>query len=475
MIMNRRNFLSALAITGASTGLRAGMRPAHRVFAAKPAPLPPLLSAADQLYLRQQARRVMDSAMLKPGEANGKWRNETPYTVHVPGGNMGYPAYWIRDSVMMLESGFISAGELAGWIRLIASTVRQQDWQVRPGVMVPAFAVPDHIDLDGKASYYPGSYDTGTKQGGYPFGKYPPLDDQYYFIHAVYWHWKQSGGLQLFRGEVLTANGPMQLSVLCERVYGMVPHDEATGLCTSGDVKTENAKDFGFCDSVSKSGKLLFPSLLKLLAARQLAEMFAASGAPDKAAHFRNEVAALRRSIAPTFRHAAANAEEAWLYSATGVGNQVDVWGSAYAIYCDALDAATTTKVSRALLRAYHEKSAVREGCVSNVLINDPKNPAGWQDTISKFGVYQNGGYWGTPVGWYLVAMRHADPASAARMARDYVAFLRNHSRADGTAESWEWFNPDTGRNANPLYVATVGLPYGVLRVSGLVENSNMA
>jgi hypothetical protein len=76
----------------------------------------------------------------------------------------------------------------------------------------------------------------------------------------------------------------------------------------------------------------------------------------------------------------------------------------------------------------------------------------------------------GNAVGWYLVAMHNHDRAAAAAMARDYIGFLRNHHRPDGLAESWEWFNPDTGRNANPLYVATIDLPYGCLCESGLID-----
>jgi len=65
--------------------------------------------------------------------------------------------------------------------------------------------------------------------------------------------------------------------------------------------------------------------------------------------------------------------------------------------------------------------------------------------------------------------MAKADPRAAAAMARDFVAFLRDHRRSDGISETWEWFNPDTGRNKNPLYVATVALPYLSLKEVGLL------
>ena len=87
----------------------------------------------------------------------------------------------------------------------------------------------------------------GVKQGGNPFGKYPPLDDNFYFITAVYHHWKLTGNTALWKSKVKTSSGSMKLADLCERVYRMVASDAATGLCIAGNVETENAKDFGFC------------------------------------------------------------------------------------------------------------------------------------------------------------------------------------------------------------------------------------
>jgi hypothetical protein len=461
--INRRTFCSAaaLAAIGRST------MTARHAYAEEP-----LLSSPDQMFLGDQARAILDSARLMPGQEKGKYRNQTPYEVHVPGGNMGYPAFWVRDAVMMLESDFIELAELEGWIRLMSSVLRDRDWNVRPGVVVPAFAVPDHINLDGKATFYPGNYETGSKQGGNPFGKYPPLDDHFYYIFAIYYQWKKSGSTAFFRSQVKTAFGEMQLAELCQRVYHVAPSDPATALCTAGDVDTENAKDFGFCDSVSKSGKLLFTSVLKYVAALRLAELLNAAGFAEKTEALHEDARKIKAAIPATFLHSWPNGKEAWLDSATGVGRQPDVWGSAYAVYSDAVDSPTQAKIGRALVRGYRERTAVREGFVRSVLTNDPANPNGWQKTVSAPGVYQNGGYWGTPVGWYLVAMHKHDSAASAEMARDYIGFLRNHRRPDGLAESWEWFNPDTGRSANPLYVATIDLPYGCLCEAKLIHRT---
>ncbi len=80
------------------------------------------------------------------------------------------------------------------------------------------------------------------------------------------------------------------------------------------------------------------------------------------------------------------------------------------------------------------------------------------------------GRYWGTPVGWYISAMFRADPAAAAEMVKDYLRFLRSHPRADGLTQAWEWCNVESGRFVNPLYVATVALPYISLKEAGLLD-----
>lgn len=431
----------------------------------------PVLSQADENFLKEQARRIVNSARLAAGESSGQWRNTTPYDIHVPGGNMGYPAYWVRDSVMMLGGDFISAEEIEGWIRLISATLRgPEDWHVRPGVVVPAYAVPDHINLDGKPTFYPGNYETGKKQGGYPWGKYPPLDDNFYFITAVYEHWKLTGSLRFFRSEVKTSFGEEKLADLCEKVYQQPSSDLTTGLIVAGDIRLENAKDWGFCDGEFKSGKLLFPSALKYVAASQLAQLFEASGQIKKARRYRNDAAVIKRAIPLNFFHSSQNRGEGWLHSATGVGDQPDVWGSAYAIQSGAVDGPTLQKVARALVRAFQEKTGVRQGCVRQILTTDRVNKGGWQLSISKVGTYQNGGYWGTPTGWYISAIYRVDPKAAKKMAKDYIQFLRSNLRGDGMAQAWEWINPDTGEHANPLYVATIALPYLTLKKSGLLS-----
>jgi len=430
-----------------------------------------ILDGAEAAFLADQARRIVDAARLPAGGSSGKWRNETPYDLRVPGGNMGYPAFWVRDAVMMLGGDLIPAAEIEGWIRLLAGAMNgPADRVPRPGVVIPAFAVPDHINFNGRPTFYPGNYETGDKQGGPPWGKYPPLDDHFYFIGAVYEHWRLTGSTVLFKSKLKTSWGKARLADLCREAYRVAPVDPATGLVKAGDIETENAKDWGFCDAESKSGELLFPSLLKYEAGLRLAALFKAAGEPGRAATYKKEAARIRRALPGTFLRTKEDGKEGWLHSATGVGNQPDVWGSAFAVAIGAVDGDTADRISRALARGYREGTTVRQGWVRHLPANNAANGGAWQVSVSKPGDYQNGGYWGTPAGWVIAAIHRTDPQAAADMAREFVATLRKSLRPDGTAEAWEWFNPDTGKSSNPLYAATVALPYLSLQAAGLVR-----
>ncbi len=441
-------------------------------FAGLKPPPSPVLSESDEEFLGDQARRIAESTLLQPGQRSGKWVNGSGVAIRVPGGNMGYPAFWIRDAVMMLGGPLIPATELEGWIRLICSTIPGPgDWQVRPGVVVPAFSIADHINFDRKPTFYPGNLETGQKQGGPPWGKYPPIDDHYYFLLAVHEHWKLAGDAGLFKSAVKTSWGELPLHELCERVYSTPAEDPATGLCVSA--VAGDAIDFGFCDTIHKSGKLLFPSLLKRLAALKMSELPRAIGDGQRARKWASRADRIRNAIAPTFLRST-DAHEAWLHSATGTSNQPDVWGTAYAVWSGAVGGRAADRLARSLVRAFSEATAVREGCVRHILTSDRRNGGGWEGS-ARIGVYQNGGYWGTPVGWYVAAMARVDPKAAAQMAAAYVRFLRAHMGTGGTTEAWEWFNPDTGANANPLYAATVVLPWLSLRQAGLLRQADRA
>jgi hypothetical protein len=433
-----------------------------------------LLSPEDAVFLHQQAARVVGLARVAPGEKSGSATNTTPYVMHLPDSHRAYTAFWVRDSNMALGADFVPADDVRDWIKLIASTIPSKDWQLRPGVRVPAYFVPDHVNFDGKATFFPASYDETNQQGGGEWGSLPPFDDNYFFLFTVSEYAEMTKSTRLFKSLITTSTGPMLFSDLCLKVFDAIPNDAATGIPLDGDVFQPNkwGKDFGFCDTVQKSGKLLFTALLKYDAALRLAPLYRKIGNSVVADHLDQTAELIKQNLVSTFYHDSEHPGEGWLYSATGVGNQPDVWGSAYAVAVGAVQGETAQKLARSLLRGYRDHSLVRDGCVSEVLQHDPANPKGWQNCVVPFGTYQNGAYWPAGTGWYVMALNTIDPSAARAMAKDYVEFIRANQLKDGTSQAWEWFNPGAHHYEHPQYMASIAFAYGLWNRAGLLGNA---
>jgi hypothetical protein len=431
----------------------------------------PILSAQDQAFLHDQAQRIVNLARVAPGGQSGGRTNSTPYAMLLPDSQQTYIAHWLRDSNMATGADFVSANDVSDWIKLTAATIPTKDWHVRDGVDVPAWSVPDHINFDGKPTYFAGNYEEGDKQGGGGFGALPLFDDAFFFLFDVSEYWRLTGKLDLFQSQVTLQDGTaMKLSDLCRKVFDAIPVDAATGIPDAGTGPAVNVRDFGFCDAIQKTGKFMFTAVLRYDAALRMEKLERAAGDSANADYYRDAAALIKKNLAPTFYHDGDHHGEGWLWSATGDCHQPDVWGSAYAISIGAVDEATAPKVALSLLRGYQDHSLVLGGCVSEVLQHDPANPTGWQKTGLPFGVYQNGAYWGTGTGWYLAALNTIDPEAARAMGVEYVNFLRAHMLPNGTTTAWEWFNPNTNAYIHPSYVATVALVYGTLQRDGLLQ-----
>lgn len=411
-----------------------------------------VLSQRDSEFLRLQSEQLIAKSLLKTAH----------YTVRSPGA--GYGAFWTLDADLMLgPEPFVPVSELAGWIRCVAATSRgATGWNVRPGVVVPAYSVPNHvIPASELPVFYQGTFATDATQGGGVFGKYPPLDDRFSFIDMVYRRYKQD---RQFDYSVLTPDGEIRMPDFLDKIYQASPVDRKTGLVEAAD-NPENATDFGFCDNILKTGKLLMPSLLRYRAARELSEMNGSIGRKAQAKAYAEGAVLLRNSISLTFFQTA----DGWLHSSTGIGNQADVWGTAFAIANGAVTAKLVKPLCHSLLKGYRDGTAVRRGMVREVPSTDRVNGGFWERSAAPQGSYQNGGYWGMPAGWYIAALAKIDLKAAASMAAEYVSSLRSQLDPQGTTAGWEWITADGTGKGSRYYVATVANVYQSLRAAGLL------
>lgn len=416
--------------------------------------------------LHTLAATVLASTKIAPNAKIGERTNTTGFLLRVPGGDHNaYPAFWIRDAAMMLGADFVPADEIEGWVRVIASTqAGVSGRQLKNGLTVPPYSIPDHITLSGAPCWFPGAYD-GDDQGNGVFGFLPPADDAFYFIQMVREHLRLTGKPTLFQSDVKTSEGNTPLAKVCERAFDSVEADDKTGLVVCHAEAGKTRVDWGFCDTVRKTGLCLMPSLLRLQAARDLGVLFQAIGDTSQAVHYSDEARKIRASVKKTFYQIikTENKQEfGLLLSATELGKKDDVWASAYALTINALPAAQATAVARHLLELYQAGGTVVEGQVRHL---PPSDSLGgyWEQCSAAKDTYQNGGFWGTPTGWYISALYRVDKIAAAQMLSEYLAHLQANK---DKGAPWEWINPAKSLTANPRYAASVGLPAVALRAT---------
>ena len=420
-------------------------------------------------WFRNATETLIDASSIAPGQIISAGSNTTGRTLLTPGNNQPgtstYPAFWIRDPGWVAETGLIPADNIWGWITLMAETMQGHTARhLQSGGIIPPYSVPDHINVDGSPVFYPGTYRSDHTQGP-PWGKYPPHDDQYWLVFNTYAYARLTGDWTSFLRAVDTSMGEMQLSQVCELAHNALPVDTATQLCIASSDVAEHIVDWGYNDSITKTGMLLFPSLLRYESAMKLAHLFERNGMPGEASTYFTQAHLLRRAIIATF-YAEDEHHHGWLYSATGIGHQPDIWGTAYAIYLDLLPRELNIAAATYLLRSYQERTTVLDGQIRHL----PTTVGSWEIAQCLPGTYQNGGYWGYAVGWYIYALMQVDQAAGTSLFNEYINYMRDTWDSTLRTCAWECFNPAMNHYQNPGYLATLAVPFSALIRKGLIN-----
>ena len=420
------------------------------------------LPKEDLEFLREMTRDVIQASRVKPGSnGGGKWTitNSCGFALLTPGKDT-YTAYWIRDFSMAVECGFITAEELRDHLVLTCKGQNgPAERKLANGLHVPPWAIPDHINYDGRPTFYPGTYAAGEDQGSGACGRVPPIDDHYEFVHIAYAYWKLTNDTKIFSTEL---NGVRVFERL-EKAFASPTTDAATGLAitTEGD----RAVGFGFCDGETHTGKLLFASLLRYRAAGELAELAVALGQKDRAPKYRKVQKALRASIGPTFAKPAVIG--GWLRASTQLSRQPDVWGTLFALHLNVLGAGQADRARQTVAEAVRRGTITLEGAVRQVPTDmDFSKTTAWERSFCPLNTYQNGGYWHTASGWLIEALWKYERKLALQVFDEMIRHLREQDfrKGPGHGAPWEVF----GRNGsqNPVYMASVALPYSILKRS---------
>jgi hypothetical protein len=417
----------------------------------------PLLSAADYNFLEEMTRDVLESSRIYPGEevANGFGPNNTGGVLIRPGGRDCYPAFWIRDYAMSLESGLIPPEEQRHMLQLTASTQCTQTWITRHGSMIPYGAIADHVRVDdGNPIYFPGTY-SFEEQGTPEFGTLPPISDQFFFVHMAYMYVKSTSDRSILHLEI---NG-LKLIQRLEIAFQTAAVRSNNPLVHT----TENLRgvDFGFRDVQVITGDLCFPSILKFRASLELAWLFEQLGLSSQAASYANTSEKLKKLIPEVFSDS-----RGMLKASTGKSCQADVWSTALAVYLGILEEDALEKSCLFLTNAYLEGTLAHRGNIRHILTSDDfSETTAWEISMAQKNNYQNGAYWGTPVGWVVYAISRVNWKAAQKLALEYITELRENDYRKGVefGAPYECFHP-AGNRQNPVYLTSVTSPYGVFR-----------
>jgi hypothetical protein len=331
----------------------------------------------------------------------------------LPQAGAGYDAFWLRDYAYMLE----------GCPEAFSERQLREACLLFVEKLAPDGSGVDCVKLDGTAVYKPGLGTMGEN----------PVADGGPFTVAVAWH-----TYQRLKDRALVERIVDRL----EKTLRAVPRDRPTGLVYIRPAGYDRCP-YGFMDTVRQAGDVLFCSLLLIQADRQLADLLDVVGRGEDAKALRAEAERLVPAVRRTFWD-----EQVGLFRAATVRcREHDVWGSAFAVYLGVASEEQAGRVARYFKQHYGE--ILERGQLRHL----PKDEY-WESARPR-DEYQNGGYWATPVGWFVYTLDRVD----SKMADQTVVEMVRDFQARGVTE---WVRGE--RTAVKNYVASAALPLAGVR-----------
>jgi len=390
-----------------------------------------------------------------------------PVTVYLPGGDDKYPSFWIRDAVMECRASFISVAEMKTMLSVI---LHHQNGSMRRelanGLHIDPWAIPDHINLPGLgiegfqrafppgAVFYPGTYSTTNDQGDGSFGLRPADDDIYETVDLARLISEAESREEAADFLRTVVDGISIIKRLHNGMTAMMVEKE-TGLHVNSP---ENWAASNFHDALRPMGFIALTSCLRFRAAKSMARFFEILGDAENAEDYSKISRHIADSIAKHVKR-----EDGWLMVGSEVDRQPDVWSTSMAVYYGLLEGEDVRKACAALFGAYRDGTVEYKGYLRHTPTSEDAVPGQqvWEhEDKTSYGIYQAGGYWPQPLGYYVHAVSSIDKDAAAQMACDYIDHTRSLT-VEGAP--FEWINPDIPLEETPAlgrwYGPSVSLP----------------
>jgi len=235
--------------------------------------------------------------------------------------------------------------------------------------------------------YYSGLDDVHSHTTGDPIWFIPLLMKQYY---------DATGDKTNFSGNLAVLNTALQ----------NVPRNATTHLVSAGTTADTLWIPFGFHDGVQKSGDDLLGSLFYYQAAVAMSELYTSIGGTLSAAAYAADAALIAANIGTLY-----NSEDGMFHAAKIQNNQIDINGSAMAVYLG-----LTTAPQTAAIAAY---LSTNQTTLFNSAGYVRQSSTDWSHTWSG-SIYDNG-YWSWGNFWVLDAIRRNSPSTAVTLATTFA------------------------------------------------------
>ncbi len=358
------------------------------------------------LWLEKEAHRIIRASMRTMNDGTAAFPPQV---------GIGYEAFWLRDYAYTLEGSVNSYSdkELVDACKLFIRGMRADG------------AAVDCIKFDGTPIYKPGFGSMGKN----------PVADGSQFTVAVAW---QSYQKTKDRRLLKTIIDPLV------KAMNAVPRNPDTHLVYIIPGNEQDRCAYGFTDTISKQGDLLFCSLLYVQASRRLSDLLNEFGRTNDAGNWKNESEVVAESIRKIFW----DSQTGLFRAATLRCKEHDIWGSAFAVYLGVADNEQQISIATYFQKNY--KQIVQNGQIRHL-------PGGvyWEQAMCKRDTYQNGAYWATPTGWFVYTLDLVDTERANQTVIDMV----NDFKKNG-ANEWIF---DT-KYQLPNYLASASLPLTGIR-----------
>ncbi len=338
--------------------------------------------------------------------------------LYTPDGVASYDALWLRDFSYMAEYApdTVPQEDLLGCIRYARKHKREDGW------------LPDRTYADGVTCYAAGMLVA-------PVGK-ANLDNTpfwVFMIHSLYLRMEKTAFAPLFtewEQDIKTG-----LSIIPRAEDGLVYNDPA-----------DPHSPYGFTDTVGKTGKLLYESLLLWRACRMAAQMCESCG--SDAAWYQEQAKSIEQSLCKLY-----DAQSGLFFAADKECKQLDVWGNAYLLYIG-FPVEETVKAQILDWLCGHYEDYTYMGQIRHL----PKGEY-WERTLIEVlpEEYQNGAYWGTATGWVMYCLYQKDPSLAQRMLSDVLECFETEGSFECVNEGY--------RKLNSFVVTAANVYGGLVRI----------